>query len=180
MRCGFSVAIGGLALALVLSFSGPVGSQGFPYAVPKAPEFDSKGRVVKRSKAAPRAKRTRARSTRTRTASRSTPKRGRIQRGRTGYAPAGPAPATYGRSRQGTAVAHARSVSHGPSEALPQQQQQTSDCSEFPSVIAQCRTQDQLRWQARLYLTCLMKNGRSQAQAQNEVIATMQAIGIGR
>jgi hypothetical protein len=179
-------------------------AQDFPYSVPQAPEFDDRGNHVEPDPAdtyAPR-KRSKRRSenaqpdnqTDLRTVrpyasngpqSAMTPPKPRPEVPITGYAarPARnepgydfqPAP-----TRPPAASAPPSSVSAPPpvAAAPPQRPiaatQGRPDCSRFPMIIAQARSEAEMRATAQMYLTCLLKNGWNMDQARNHVIMTIE------
>jgi len=54
------------------------------------------------------------------------------------------------------------------------------DCSQYPGMMSMARSQEELQWNARLYLTCLLKRGWMQDQARQEVIRVMESLRASR
>jgi len=47
-------------------------------------------------------------------------------------------------------------------------------------LIAQARSEEEMRYQARMYLTCLMHSGLSADQARKHVISTIEMSRLAR
>ncbi len=52
---------------------------------------------------------------------------------------------------------------------------QRQDCSQFPMLIAGCRSETEMQMTARRYLTCLIQNGWNMDQARQHVISTIES-----
>ena len=162
MRYGIVAVVVGLIFLVAGIVCPSAFSQDFPYAVPQAPEFDSRGKHVK-----PR--------TRTRRSGYKAPRVG------TGYRavrhkpqpivrPRGPVQA---RSTQ--RVAGPTTIANMPSGAQALAQPRPN-CTQYPMKIARSKTQAEMQMNARLYLTCLLKNGWNMQAAKNQVITTIQGV----
>lgn len=87
--------------------------------------------------------------------------------------PAPPAPTTVGPSRAPVASVPPR----GQGAGMPPK----NDCSQFPMLIAQSKSETEMQMTARHYLTCLMQGGWSMEQAREQVIRTIEtAFRAGR
>jgi hypothetical protein len=182
-------------------------SQDFPYLVPQAPEFSSSGRMVKSgnstfrpkpeshpaepavrqesenaspepapastgvsvSRRAPKAPTFGRYSSRRVSRKRSQPK--------TQYPPQ---PQVKLRSRPRGPTAQRPSVVASAQKPAPAQIQRRPDCSQYPMVIANARSQAEMRMAARRYLTCLIQNGWSQAAARKHVISVIETSRLTR
>jgi hypothetical protein len=182
-------------------------SQDFPYLVPQAPEFSSSGRMVKsgnstfrpKSESRPAEPAVRqesyngspepARAPTGVRASREAPKAptfGRYPSRRTSrkhnqpktqYPPQAQ---VQPRSRPHGPTARRRSVVASAQKPAPAQIQRRPDCSQFPMVIANARSQPEMRLAARRYLTCLIQNGWSQDAARKHVISVIETSRLTR
>lgn len=168
-----------LALGLMIAFAwaSESSAQSFPYSVPKAPEFGSSSGDREAREPAPQLKR---RSRRSRPPS----SRASAQRGprNTPRYPSAAAPQNYA-AQQAPAVGPTRSRATGP--VPPPVQQSTTppqqlDCSQFPILIANSKNETEMRWHARLFLTCLIKNGWNEAQAKNHVVQAIRSYEMTR
>lgn len=131
-------------------------AQRFPYEAPRAPEFDNQGNQVDSETSEPR--RTRKKRSRRRP-----------------RAPQAPQPASFREApRQWNAPQQQPAAATRPNPPTPQPQE-PPDCSQFPGMIATAQSQNQMRWYARQYLTCLLKRGWRLAQAKQEVIRIIEA-----
>lgn len=88
------------------------------------------------------------------------------------YAPPRPRP-PQGPSRQYTGRGRIPPVASTPG-TVPGAVQQAGDCSQYPMMIAQARSEGAMRIAARQYLTCLLRNGWSMAQAKKHVISVIE------
>jgi hypothetical protein len=88
------------------------------------------------------------------------------------YAPPRPAPPQYP-PRQYSSPPQVPPVASTPG-AMPGAVQQAADCSQYPMMIAQARSEGEMRIAARQYLTCLLRNGWSVAQAKKHVISVIE------
>ncbi|MEW6137375.1 MAG: hypothetical protein AB1733_04010 [Thermodesulfobacteriota bacterium] len=137
-----------------------VSAQRFPYEAPKAPEFDSRGQYVE-----PETE-TSYPAVRQSTTRPDPPRSPRVQRAPRPYTPE-PAP-----PQSQPAVAAAP-----PPPPVPEE---PPDCSQYPGMMSMARSQEELQWNARLYLTCLLKRGWMQDQARQEVIRVMESLRASR
>ena len=67
-----------------------------------------------------------------------------------------------------------------PAPSAPPQQPVTAnqgrpDCSSYPMMIAQARSETEMRAVAQMYLTCLLKSGWNMEQARSHVITTIES-----
>ena len=195
---GFCVVVG-------IVGSGPVCAQVFPYAAPKAPEFDSNGEVVlhqsgdetappsisenqsapaQESPVQPAVAHTRYGVP---MAPEVIPRRGpsRRQRG----------PSRRQRARIGTPQTQAAmaprqaappqnySQPYGPSPSAPPNQVQgpnqdpaVPDCSSYPMMLARAANRHELQSIARHFLTCLLESGWTMDSARKHVISTIETV----
>lgn len=56
----------------------------------------------------------------------------------------------------------------------PPQMEPRLDCSKFPMLIAQAKSDQEMQWTARLYLTCLVRSGWNENDAKKQVISTIE------
>ncbi len=172
-------------------------AQDFPYSVPKAPEFDDRGNNVepeptdtyvprKRSKHrveyAEQENQTDLRTVRPYSSngpkSAAAPPQPRPGGPATGYA-ARPARNEPGYDFQPPPPPPPAPSAPPPVASAPPQQpvaatQGRPDCSRFPMMIAQARSEAEMRATAQMYLTCLLKSGWNMDQARNHVIMTIE------
>ena len=182
-------------------------SQDFPYLVPQAPEFSSSGRMVKSGNSAFRPKpESRPAEPAVRqesydgspepapastgvSVSRRAPKAPtfgryssrRVSRKRS--QPKTPYPSQMQvkpPSRAHGPTAQRRPVVASAQKPAPAQIQRRPDCSQYPMVIANARSQSEMRIAARRYLTCLIQNGWSQAAARKHVISVIETSRLTR
>ena len=158
-------------------------AQDFPYSVPQAPEFDRRGNHVESEPADNYAPRTRSR----RQAEHHLSGNGEDLRSVRRYAPNGSQPMAAPPSQPAVPPA---GYAARPAPAPPPQQIQTPpppaaqyppaanqgrpDCSGYPMMIAQARSEAEMRGVAQMYLTCLLKSGWTIDQAKNHVIMTIE------
>ena len=154
------VVLGGILL-LLGGFGVPAGAQRFPYQAPQAPEFDRQGNYVAPGSESPEPEQRRER------ARYEAPQAPRTHRTRRRYRPQPPQPST----RPTRAAAPPPAV---------QQPQQMPDCTQYFSMMAGARNQQELQWNARLYLTCLLKRGWRPEQARQEVIRVIESLRASR
>ncbi|MEJ2717095.1 MAG: hypothetical protein P8182_08135, partial [Deltaproteobacteria bacterium] len=88
------------------------------------------------------------------------------------YAPRRRAP-TRQPPRQYAGPRHSPPMASRPG-AAPGAVQQAPDCTQYPMMIAQARSEGEMRMAARQYLTCLLRNGWSLAQAKKHVISVIE------
>jgi len=162
MRYGIVATLVGLIFLVGGIVCAPALSQGFPFAAPQAPEFDSRGKYVK-----PGAKRKRS-SYRSRQAA--TAKRAARRKPQPIVRPRGPVQA-----RSPQRAAGPRTVANIPAGAQALAQPKPN-CDQYPMIIARSRTQAEMQMNARLYLTCLLKRGWNMQAAKNQVITTMRSM----
>lgn len=173
--------------------------QDFPYVAPSAPEFDGRGNLVREAAKPAQSLSANAPS---RTPSQAPV---RIDAPYTPYTLNGNAPSqkasakpvaapqapAYGGSQAASprpprqaSVPHTpeyqqamRSPSPAVSNApqLQPQPMQRQDCSQFPMLIANCRSEAEMQMTARRYLTCLIQNGWNMDQARQHVISTIES-----
>ena len=160
-------------------------AQVFPYMAPQAPEFDNQGRSMERKPdrnhypenhssvitppkpsweprnhlTTPTRPQEGPRVDPTRRVSPQAPEFG----SRPNRAPYGPPP-------PGQAAPAATAPGPPPSAAQPR-----LDCSRYPMLIAQARSEEEMRSQAVQYLTCLVNNGWDQNMARNHVITVIES-----
>ena len=169
--------LGGLLVISAGIFCGDAFSQGFPYSVPQAPEFDRNGNSKEpdRQDVQPRARQRSGQSTAPATEKRHNYREPRPYVPQPAHAvrPPAPRPAPPSGYAPTPPPTTASSPPVGPPQPQPRQQQQL-DCSQYPMLIANARSEQEMQMTARLYLTCLIKSGWPQDQARNHVIATIQ------
>jgi len=164
-------------------------AQDFPYSVPQAPEFDSEGNHIETGGAdtyTPRKRSKRrlepaapdpeidARGARPYVSDESQSETSPPQPSTppAGYGPP-PAQSSPGNHRQSPGRnSHIASV---PVQQPPLTTQQRPDCSRYPMMIAQARSEPEMQMAARMYLTCLLKSGWNIEQARNHVITTIES-----
>jgi hypothetical protein len=180
-RAGMFFLVGAV-FVLVLGLCQTTFAQDFPYAVPQAPEFDTGGGVLPPALAeepVPEPKFQQPQPSQ-RKRSRSSTEHKTDYRTVRPYVPQDtqpPAP-SYSQVPQppissppqmgNPAVA---STPPGP----PPQMQQRLDCSKFPMLIAQAKSDQEMQWTARLYLTCLVRSGWNEEQAKQQVVNTIES-----
>ena len=165
-------------------------AQDFPYSVPKAPEFDDRGNHSEPEPADTYAPRKRSK----RRSEYGDQDNQTDLRAVRPYAPNGPQsaiappqprpdipPAGYAaRSTPAIPSNHSQSPPPPPQQVYPPPQQPTAatqgrpDCSSYPIMIQQARSETEMRAAAQMYLTCLVKNGWNMDQAKNHVIMTIE------
>ncbi len=186
-----SIAVG-LVVMLQGAFPADLPAQEFPYIVPMAPEFNSSGELVRPDRSATGRSRRRYRAP---SAPPVAPSSGNYRRPRP-YAPPPseelvypqpmnpPAPQYAQPPQRPRAVAPVPQrppavASAPPTGAVPSSVQQqgpprTPDCSGYPMLIANARSDAEMQTAAREYLTCLMMNGWPQEQAKKHVIGVIE------
>ncbi|MBI5251238.1 MAG: hypothetical protein HY912_17250 [Desulfomonile tiedjei] len=189
------------ALGLVLGIACGVAAQDFPYSVPQAPEFDDRGNPSGTSPgvAPDRASVKRPHYPRTeveeekidyRSVRPYAPQDGQyppparsqrqevaspVQRNSI------PRPDNYG-STQDAGSVRVNPEAYGPppvrtrAAARPAQPQpeERPDCSVYPMIIAQSKSEVEMQMASRRYLTCLLQNGWNMEQARMHVISTIE------
>lgn len=156
------------ALLLWGAFGDPAAAQRFPYEAPKAPEFDGRGNYIDHeasgSQPVMRHSATRPEA----------PQAPQPQRSARPYRYEPPPP----QSQPTVASAPPPVVSAPP--VPPPQPQGPPDCTQSLSMLTAARSQEELQWNARLYLTCLLKRGWMQEQAKQEVIRVIESLRASR
>jgi hypothetical protein len=183
-RAGMFFGIGAV-FALVFGICNATFAQEFPYAVPQAPEFDTGSSMLPPApveETAPETKPAQPQSSH-RKRSRSSGEPKIDYRTVRPYVPqeAPPPASSYPQSPQPpqpspaapTQMGHPAVASTPPGQ--PPQMQHQLDCSKFPMLIAQSRSEQEMQWQARLYLTCLVRSGWNEEQAKQQVISTIES-----
>lgn len=190
------------ALGIVLGMTYGAFAQDFPYSVPQAPEFDDGGnQVATPSRAAP----DRATTKRQHLSRPSVEDEGIDYRSVRPYVPQdtqyqrpprsqrqeaaspaqrypAPQPEQYG-APQMAGPMPVNPQPYGPAPVrtpatavpAPVQPQERPDCSVYPMIIAQSRSETEMQMAARRYLSCLMQNGWNQEQAKMHVISTIES-----
>ncbi|MFH0959166.1 MAG: hypothetical protein V1897_10730 [Pseudomonadota bacterium] len=69
-----------------------------------------------------------------------------------------------------------RSPVSGPRQSVPAQQPRRVDCSQYPAMIANARSESEMQITARYYLTCLLQSGVPLEHAKTQVIQTIEAV----
>jgi hypothetical protein len=167
-------------------FQGPgLLAQDFPYSVPQAPEFDRRGNHIESAPADSYEPRRRSR----RHSRHHSPGNETDLRSVRPYAPNGPQPmvappqpypavppAGYA-SRPAPAPSqhHTQTPPSPPAQQSPAAYQGRPDCSRYPMMIAQARSEAEMRGVAQMYLTCLLKSGWNMDQAKRHVIMTIES-----
>ncbi len=155
---------------LQLSFA-----QNFPYQVPKAPEFDSRGNLVgpspsganpSRNGSLPQAARAPSGDQPGRSAVPARTRRASAPAGMAVGVPPGPIMATPSGGPAPMAAPNAHSSARPP--GMP-------DCSPYPMMIARARSDQEMQAIAKEFLTCLLVNGWDQKRAQQHVITTIES-----
>jgi len=173
-------------------------AQDFPYIAPEAPEFDSRGNPMERTSQKPfstgrqlerhptatgnfmrsetlplQLDRFHEESS-TATGSLSSPQAPIYSR-----APESPSkpsgPMSFPESPGNNAARVRPPAATSPSPGTSFQPQERSDCSEYPILLAGARSENEMQFNARRYLTCLMQNGWSMDQARQQVINTIES-----
>jgi hypothetical protein len=173
----------GCLMILETAVTPPARGQDFPFLVPQAPEFNSRGQQTE-----PRGPQNLAAPYPEPRPQRGSP--GPVNRDMSTYRvrrpDIPPEPMTTGPTRRGTLQAAPQVAPQAPPQRpatpnpysgqsyLGQAPPPRPDCSQYPMAIAQARTEEEMRMAARLYLTCLMENGWSQEQARNHVISVVE------
>ncbi len=161
-------------------------AQDFPYSVPQAPEFDRQGNHVESEPADNYVPRKRS----GRHSQHSASSNETDLRSVRPYEPNGPQPMAAppkpqseappaGYAARPTPATPPNHIQAPPPYSLPPQQPVTAtqgrpDCSRYPMMIAQARSETEMRAVAQMYLTCLLKSGWGMEQARNHVIMTIE------
>jgi hypothetical protein len=176
-----------LGLFLIIGlFQGPsLLAQDFPYSVPQAPEFDRRGNHIESAPADNYEPRKRSRRySRHHSHSNETD----LHSVRP-YAPNGPQPmvappqpypavppAGYAaRPAPSPSPHHTQAQPPPVAQYPPAATQGRPDCSRYPMMIAQARSEAEMRGVAQMYLTCLLKSGWNMEQAKQHVITTIES-----
>jgi hypothetical protein len=184
-RIGVLVVVG--AVFILASWQVPPAyAQVFPYMAPQAPEFDNQGRAIDRKPtrnhypenqssviAPPKSSWEQGDHSTKRTQPQVGPRFDPARRA------APPAPEFGSRADRVPYAppppAQAAPVATAPGPPPPAAVQPRLDCSQFPMLIAQARSEAEMRQQAIQYLTCLVRNGWDQAAAKNHVISVIES-----
>jgi hypothetical protein len=194
-RIVFMAVVSFLHIMLIAEVRG----QDFPYLAPSAPEFDGRGNLVREAAKPSQSLSANAPSkTPSQTPMRiEAPYTPYTHNGSTSSPNTATKPVTaprapgYGGS-QDASPRPPRQASVPPSpdyqqatrspspsaSSLPQPQSQPmqrQDCSQFPMLIANCRSEAEMQMTARRYLTCLIQNGWNMDQARQHVISTIES-----
>jgi len=149
---------------------GEVLGQSFPYSVPQAPEFDSRGNVRGSDGQDAQDPPVQERRPRRRPAVPTHETREYYQTARP-YAPQPPQPPQSARP----ASAPPPHYGVAPRPTAPQQMQPQPDCTQYPMMIARAQSEVEMQMTAKQYLTCLLKLGWPMEQARRQVIQTIEA-----
>jgi len=188
-----------ILMALILGFSSAAVAQDFPYSVPQAPEFDDRGNTT----AAPsyatqdgselkrQLRRQEEDKTDYRTVRPYMPQDGEEQpvgrRQRQEIAApnqrlVAPKTENYRPPQDNPSVqvnpeAYNQTPVRTPAVArqAPAKAEERLDCTMFPMIIAQSRSDPEMQNAARHYLTCLLKSGWNMEQARAQVISTIES-----
>ncbi len=177
---------------------GKLYAQVFPYAAPKAPEFDTNGDVVSQSyentpapQSARSVERAPADESRVKPAVAPTrygvpmapevaPRRHSSRRTRD-YSE--PTTTQAVASRQPAAPPQSYSQPYGPPSATPGppgpapvQGSMVPDCSNYPMMLARAGSKQELQSVARHFLTCLLQSGWNMDSARKHVISTIETV----
>ncbi len=171
-----------------------VKAQEFPYVAPSAPEFDGRGNLVRDATRPSQLQTGQARvssqgnvqpdmSTSINTyAVRPSPTPKPVVAPQTPYysgsqdlAPKPRRQASYPQSPDNRqATSGSTPLASAPTQAMPEPTQR-QDCSHFPMLIANSRSEAEMQMTARRYLTCLIQNGWNMDQARQHVISTIES-----
>jgi hypothetical protein len=176
----------GAVIVLVFTMCQATFAQDFPYAVPQAPEFDTGNSMLPPATVEEPAPEPKSYQPQQRKRSRSSGEPRTDYRTVRPYVPqetppvsSYPQPTQPYQPPQPPAAAHPQAghpaVASTPPGPPPQMEQQRLDCSKFPMLIAQARSEQEMQWQARLYLTCLVRSGWTEEQAKQQVISTIES-----
>jgi len=186
----------GILLLLGCFQDDAVHSQDFPYVVPQAPEFDGEGSQVDSQPGYPDVPRKRSKrradsySSNGQTDVRSirpyvpqetqvpaavvrSPNEPMSTPGQGYGTPSARSPMSTPGQGYGSPPTQTPPVASVPSQS-PAQSQQRPDCSRYPMMIAQARSEQEMQNAARMYLTCLLQSGWSMEQARQHVITTVE------
>ncbi|MDQ1238383.1 MAG: hypothetical protein QG577_568 [Thermodesulfobacteriota bacterium] len=185
-----------ICVSTIVIQSLPISAQDFPYLAPEAPEFDGRGTMVRnpvRGEQSP--KQRNQGSPQPPSALRvepptipNAPYSGGQLQGHPVAAPRvpifeGPSEASQRSTRQTSppqVYDQQGSVNRKPSTAPPAtkpqpQTKERQDCSQFPILIANSRSEAEMQFTARRFLTCLMDNGWNADQARQQVINIIES-----
>lgn len=174
----------GILVLISQVLASTVSAQGFPYngpTAPVAPEFDERGNPVQPGYESPGPPKRRSNAAGSRGTGEAPADyravRPYVQRpssqGRI-VAPANPQPPQYQPPPGGpTPVAATPSQPMGPNQPGSTFRERP-DCSAYPMMIAQARSQGEMQGLAKEYLTCLIGNGWDMEQAKKQVITTIE------
>ena len=159
-------------------------AQDFPYSVPQAPEFDRRGNHIESEPADNYTPRPRS----GRNSEHNSSGNEEDLRSVRPYAPNGsqpmvappsqPAAPPAGYATRPAPAPSPQQIQTPPPPAAqypPAASQGRPDCSRFPMMIAQARSEAEMRGVAQMYLTCLLKSGWTMDQAKQHVITTIES-----
>jgi hypothetical protein len=175
----------------------PVFAQDFPYIAPQAPEFDNRGnhleRVFPRSSSPVRGQERRPVPTDNAMRSDYPPIQQESPQVGLPIVPGplfSPQAPTHSRSQDGqqkfrAPISPSQIPEYTPPRVRPPtvastppdssaQIQELSDCSQYPILIAGARSENEMQFTARRYLTCLVQNGWNEDQARQQVIRIIE------
>ncbi len=190
------------ALGLILGMAYTVAAQDFPYSVPQAPEFDDRGnpgaayssgtpdRAARRDnypRQQPEEEKVDYRSVRP-----YVPEEGQYQPPARVPRQDGASPAQRNASPRYNNYAPPQNTgpapvvnpeAYGPAPVrtpavarpAPPQPQERSDCTVYPMIIAQSKSEPEMQMAAKRYLGCLVQNGWNMEQARMHVISTIES-----
>jgi hypothetical protein len=172
--CRILLCLGFLLLAASFQ-SGADHSQDFPYAVPQAPEFDGRGNQIDAQPGYSEGARKRSRHR----PDYYSPNDQADFRSVRPYNPQeSPVPAAAVRPSIPPQGYESPPPQSAPVASIPQQPpaaaQQRPDCSRYPIMIAQARSEQEMQTAARMFLTCLLQTGWNMDQAKAQVIRTIE------
>jgi hypothetical protein len=185
-------------LGIILTMAGVAAAQDFPYSVPQAPEFDNNGSgsanlsgQQDRPSKRPYYPQREEEKVDYRSVRPYAPQDGQYQppaqaprqelaspaHRNVAPAPNNQAPSRdYGRAPVVNPEAYEPRPVRTPATARPAQPQpnERPDCTMYPMIIAQSRSEQEMQMAAKRYLGCLMENGWAMEQARMHVISTIE------
>ena len=175
----------GLVLAFIIFVSTHAMCQEFPYSAPPAPEFDDLGNLMVPGRSEP-------------TAPSQTRQSYSGQEGPTHRAPRDRSPRPYSPSDLPPRAYNAptqpppqeipyrtppRQPAPSPAAAPgrpPSQMPDRPDCSRYPVIIAQARSEPEMRAAAQQFFACLLKSGWQYEAAKEYIIKTIETCRLAR
>jgi len=167
--------------------------QDFPYLAPQAPEFDVRGNLIPSSPSETRGTNYNRQSEKNIFSNNQPLDSNYIKPGKAPFA-APSAPGLDNFQNQPLSDGRASNASAPPAQRNPVRQERqsspgiqssveqgpsggkaVSDCSLFPVMIAQARSQAEMQMTARQFLTCLMQSGWNADQAKQHVISVIES-----